>query len=126
MADLPLRQILYRSRAAAGADLDQILEQSRHNNALDGITGLLWSDGTQFLQVIEGPEPSVLEAFARIGRDTRHIELDLLSDRRIEAREFGYWSMALRDGSSTPDDFDLGMQRRLEKFPETLRAHFPH
>ncbi|MFS0737359.1 BLUF domain-containing protein [Sphingomonas sp. 1P06PA] len=126
MTELPLRQILYRSHATEGADVHQILEQSRHNNALDGITGLLWSDGARFLQVIEGPEPSIVEAFTRIGRDRRHRDLELLSDRRIESREFGYWSMALRDGSASADEFDLGMQRRLEKFPEALRAHFPN
>ena len=64
-----LRQIIYASertggREAAADELRRILEQSRHNNAIDGVTGLLWSDGRRFMQVLEGPDESVAPTFA--------------------------------------------------------------
>ena len=43
-----MRQILYLSSSTVQGDrgnLPTILEQSCHSNAIDGITGLLWSDG---------------------------------------------------------------------------------
>ncbi|WP_294318822.1 BLUF domain-containing protein [uncultured Sphingomonas sp.] len=125
MIETTFRQLCYTSRSAPGVDLDQILQQSRHNNAVDGITGLLWHDGTHFLQVIEGPEPSVAATYARIARDPRHAELTVLSDRRIAAREFGYWSMeratrALNDGEAVM----ARIERRLAAAPEALRQAF--
>jgi hypothetical protein len=58
-----MRQIVYVSLSSVpddGADISAILNQSRHNNAIDGITGLLWSDGKSYLQAIEGPRVSVI------------------------------------------------------------------
>lgn len=78
-----MRQFVYVSLSSVpgdGADLSAILNQSRHNNAIDGITGLLWSDGKSFLQAIEGPFVSVEDCFERIKRDTRHYYLTVLSD----------------------------------------------
>ena len=110
-----MRQILYTSASTAegGADLSAILEQSRHNNALDGITGLLWSDRYHFIQVLEGPEISVDEAMARIGADSRHHRITVLQDRSIEEREFGYWSMVQRPFDEASDVYDRQMQRLL-------------
>lgn len=122
-----MRQILYVSRSAKpgnAADLAGILRQSRHNNALDGISGLLWSDGTSFLQVIEGPGSSVADTYARICADVRHHSLVVLQDRRIETREFGGWSMADRRAGDTPDVFDARIARLLVDASDTVRQQF--
>lgn len=121
----PFRQLFYTSRSAPGVDVDHILQQSRHNNAVDGITGLLWHDGSHFLQVIEGPESSVAETYARIANDPRHSELTILSDRLIRAREFGYWSMervtrSLQDGEAVL----ARIERRLAGAPDSVRTAF--
>lgn len=120
-----MRQIVYASLSApedSAADLTGILEQSRHNNALDGVTGLLWSDGRRFLQVLEGPEESVGPTFERIRRDPRHHAVDLLSDRHVKDREFGYWSMAFRRPDEPADDFDARLRQQLERMPEPVRG----
>jgi hypothetical protein len=94
-----MRQILYMSSSTiAGdkADLVGILQQSRHNNALHDITGLLWSDGTHFLQVIEGPTAFVDATFGRITQDDRHYDLSLQHNIPIHERQFGAWTMAHR------------------------------
>lgn len=91
-----MRQLLYISSSKRGetVDVGRILEQSRHNNAIDGVTGLLWTDGVRFLQVLEGPPESVAATYARIGKDPRHHAIVVLSDRTVEQREFGHWSMS--------------------------------
>jgi hypothetical protein len=122
-----MRQILYvslSSVAGDGADLAGILEQSRHNNALDGITGLLWSDGRHFLQVFEGPQESVAATFARISADRRHHDLQLLCDRSIEAREFGSWTMVHRRANEPADLFDVRMRRLLLRASEEIKRPF--
>ncbi len=111
-----MRQILYLSISTVpgdGADLVRILQQSRHNNAIDGITGLLWSDGTQFMQVFEGPDASVELTWARIQADDRHTEISVLVDRSIEAREFGSWTMAHRRAGEAVDMYDTQVKRLL-------------
>lgn len=119
------RQLFYTSRSAPGVDVDHILQQSRHNNAVDGVTGLLWHDGSHFLQVIEGPESSVAATYARIAGDPRHSDLSILSDRTIAVREFGYWSMERATRTLADGEAVLArIERRLASAPETLRQAF--
>ena len=122
-----MRQVLYVSESVTPADqtpLTAILESSRHNNALDGITGLLWSDGVHFVQVLEGDDDAVGAALRRIEADPRHHRLRMIHDRPIVSRHFGSWSMELRRASDEPDPFDARMRRALADAPEGIRAHF--
>ncbi|WP_235530484.1 MULTISPECIES: BLUF domain-containing protein [unclassified Sphingomonas] len=121
----PFRQIFYTSRCVPGVDVDQIVQHSRHNNAVDGITGLLWYNDGIFLQVIEGPESSVASTYARIAKDPRHDALTILSDRPVEAREFGYWSMERAErGSADSDALLARLERRLNNAPDAVRQAF--
>ena len=122
-----MRQILYLSSSTVQGDrgdLAGILEQSRHNNAIDGITGLLWSDGVHFLQVFEGPTRSVEATFARIVKDDRHHDIHLLHDERIIERQFGDWSMAHRRTNDAADIYDVRMQRLMSHAAAHVRARF--
>lgn len=122
-----MRQILYVSLSAIPgdkADLVGILQSSRHNNALNGVTGLLYSDGRSFLQVFEGPRASVELTFARIFADQRHHSLCVLSDRRIEHAEFGGWSMMHRRAGDAVDAYDGQMARIMSRASPTIRAQF--
>lgn len=87
-------QLLYISTARGPADIGDVLAVSRRNNSRDDITGLLYADGVRFLQVLEGPDLPVRRTYARIATDPRHRSLVVLSDRTIDAREFGAWAMA--------------------------------
>lgn len=123
----PLRQLLYVSSSnpkGAKIDVAQVVEQSRHNNALDGVTGLLWSDGKRFLQVLEGSTESVDTTFARIKRDVRHHAIVVLHDREIDKRQFGTWTMAQRRPEDEADAFDEQMRRALENASESVRGSF--
>ncbi|MBB5710404.1 BLUF domain-containing protein [Sphingomonas xinjiangensis] len=95
-------QLVYVSSVRPGAqavDPATILATSRVNNTRDSITGLLYSDGTRFLQALEGPADKVQAAYTRIKADPRHRAVVMLSEREIETREFGEWAMAHK----TPD-----------------------
>jgi hypothetical protein len=92
-----MHQIVYISTARPGiteTDVDAILAKSRANNRRDGITGLLISDGTRFLQALEGDQPLVEAAYHRIKADARHRAAVILSGKSVERRQFGTWDMA--------------------------------
>ena len=98
-------QLLYISTMVGEADLDLILGTSRLNNLVHGITGLLYTDGRRFLQVLEGPTVAVDATYARIERDARHRAPVMLSRRDVEKREFGHWAMAARGRGEEGDAF---------------------
>lgn len=101
-------QILYVSTANPALRpiaAEPILDVARDWNARDGITGLLYSDGTRFMQVLEGPKPEVLACMARIRRDPRHKAIVELSRRQIDEPEFGIWAMAHRGPGADGDAF---------------------
>lgn len=116
-----MRQLLYSSigtRAAIGDDVATILLQSRRNNAVSGITGLLWTDGLRYVQVIEGSHGSVESLVNRLSVDPRHRAMTILMDDPIEARSFGRWHMALYEGG------DHQMHHALREADPLLRDTF--
>ncbi len=121
-----MRQLLYGSSSVTDrpADLDAILEQSRHNNAIDGVTGMLYADGRRFLQVLEGPQASVEPTFERILAEPRHRAIVILSDRTVEQREFGTWAMAHRQKGENADSFDQKMRLMLADASPSVRGTF--
>lgn len=121
------RRLIYAS-AAAGVDqrrdhLD-ILRQSRANNGLNGISGLLWTDGTSYLQLLEGAPEAVSITFDRIAADPRHRDVRIVSDGIEPERAFGDWVMA-----SLPAERDgTVLRERVNRFlrlaPEDVRTAF--
>ena len=120
-------QLVYVSSATPGqpvGDPAAILALSRANNSRDGITGLLYSDGTRFLQALEGPADKVEQAFARIKADPRHRAVVILSRRDIEAREFGDWAMAHRLPGGDADLFIERIARLSANAAPNVKATF--
>lgn len=90
-------QIIYRSTQThplSLRDLHAILDKSRVKNARLGITGVLFHDGNEFIQVLEGGEGEVQYLYSLLEADPRHRDVTLLSQMVIEHREFGDWAMA--------------------------------
>lgn len=73
--------------------LEEILEQSRLNNAKAGITGMLLYEGGAFFQVLEGEEATIDSIYKKIKKDSRHERVTKLISEPIEERAFGEWSM---------------------------------
>lgn len=88
-----------------------MLAKARRNNGRDGITGMLYFDGTRFMQAMEGPPEKIEATLARIRADSRHRALVLLTRRTIEVREFGEWAMA----ANTPGANDPAFFERVEE-----------
>ncbi|MEG3174970.1 BLUF domain-containing protein [Sphingomonas sp. RB3P16] len=115
---MPMRQLIYRSitTAASGrADDDSIaiLRAAASRNGIDGITGLLYTEGPAFLQALEGPDESVADLLASLLADPRHRDVHVLSDRQVEEREFGDWMMVHRDRREAIDAFDQRLRTLL-------------
>jgi hypothetical protein len=77
-------------------DLDQLLEQSRRDNLIADITGLLLFKDGNFMQILEGPKDAVLALLARIRSDTRHERLMVIFEEERQHREFKDWSMGFK------------------------------
>lgn len=121
-----MRQILYVSSKSPTAQISvgNILMVSRRNNTAVGVTGLLYTDGVRFLQVLEGPEHLVTSTFERIRADPRHHAVVVLSDRQVDEREFGNWSMAHRLATDSADTFDDKLARLLQHASANVRHTF--
>jgi hypothetical protein len=124
-----MRQIVYRSTSTADSrraadDIPGILRQAVARNGIDGVTGLLYTEGDAFLQAIEGPPESMSELLERLHADDRHRDLEILVDRPIEAREFGDWTMIYRDRRETADMFGDRLRVLLSGVSEDTVSHF--
>lgn len=117
-------QIVYISTAIGAIDTATILATSRRNNARDGLTGLLYTNGKRFLQVLEGEPANVERALARIDADPRHRAMVVLSSRDVTAREFGAWAMAERVAGDDADAFVARVRALIAQAAPSVRATF--
>jgi len=76
------------------AQIIQILDASRRNNRLVGLTGALMFSSGYFGQVLEGPQQAIEATFERIQQDSRHGDVSLLEFAAADKRSFEDWSMA--------------------------------
>ena len=91
-----LVRLMYASRAAEAVNheaLSAILRKSIANNPAVGVTGVLCSSGSIFLQVLEGGRSQVSALYNKITRDPRHRDVVLLSYDEIGERSFAGWAM---------------------------------
>lgn len=101
----PLHEILYASVMAANAPLSivaDIAASARVTNQSQQITGLLVFDGMRFCQQLEGGHPEVAALMARIRRDPRHGQLDILHQGPLAGRRFKRFSL----GYTSHEDVD--------------------
>jgi hypothetical protein len=124
--EIVVLQLTYVSSVSPGAAADpaQILSASRRNNARNGITGMLYSDGARFMQALEGPADAVQAAFDRIRTDPRHRAVVLLSRREVAEREFGPWEMAHRQAGEDADAFIAHISRLVANASADVKATF--
>ena len=92
---MALYRVVYASQPFGFDDamLNGILADARRCNARDGITGALICRADLYLQWLEGPEPAVRGAFARIARDDRHLDVRCLLAGPVDQRLFPAWAM---------------------------------
>jgi len=101
-------RLMYRSRDLIAAEerevaLGQLFSLARSNNKALGICGALLISDDRFVQTLEGDEAAVRDLFARIERDRRHDQVELLSAGDVDGRVFARWSMARVGQDGEPD-----------------------
>lgn len=82
-------------------DIAAILLRSRANNQRDELTGVLLYHQGRFIQVLEGPDDTVRQRFATITGDSRHRNVQSMSEKAIARRQFPEWTMGFRPMSTS-------------------------
>ena len=89
--------------------VSSILTSAKKNNKNLNITGMLLFDYKHFIQVLEGPEESVVALYDSIRRDRRHSNVRTVEKTTVEQRRFGHWDMGfahLEQASADTINFD--------------------
>ena len=93
---MPLYRLIYKSTSTQPltSDFLKSLEGiSKKNNSALGVTGILISNKTSFMQVLEGESKSVNTIYRNLCKDPRHSDIELICYDKITHREFSDWSM---------------------------------
>jgi hypothetical protein len=92
---MSLVQLIYVSQPFGydSVGLYNILSASRRCNERDGLTGALLCRADIYLQLLEGPQDKIDATFARIRKDDRHLDVQLLLFAPVERRLFPKWAM---------------------------------
>ncbi len=94
---MQLHQLVYSSVATEDMsviELAALLEESRINNAVWGITGMLIYYRQKFTQLLEGDKKDIFALYEKIVADRRNRKNILRWDQPIAERSFPKWSMA--------------------------------
>ncbi len=97
-----LEQVIYISSATSlmsDDDLSLLLRHARKNNRYLNLTGMLLYCEGSFMQVLEGYKDSLDMLFAKILRDPRHRNCQILLRNPIETRLFEDWYMGFKSVS---------------------------
>lgn len=81
----------------------KIQDTAIQNNERLGITGMLYVNGTGFLQVLEGPSSKVNNLFLKVSNDPRHCNVEILEVSPVTKRYFADWKMKLVNRQTIPD-----------------------
>jgi hypothetical protein len=122
-----MNRLLYISDSLVGNnlfELGQIMATARKSNKQNHLTGLLWTDGVQFAQVIEGEEEPISELLERLMDDPRHKNLDVLMFANVEKREFDDWYLNMLFDNPDFEFYQERMNRQLATMDKTLADKF--
>ena len=90
--------LTYKSVATASpspADLRALVGKARARNRNLSITGMLLYEDGSFLQTLEGPPDKLGALWNSIKQDTRHDQIEVLSEHIAPARVFSEWDLLL-------------------------------
>ena len=90
--------LTYKSVATASpgaGDLQNLVNRARARNRSLGITGMLAFENDCFLQTLEGPPAQLDLLWSAIKQDTRHSQIDVLSEHVVTSRLFSDWDLLI-------------------------------
>jgi hypothetical protein len=96
MALTQLISVSSATRRLTDDDIHTMLELTVRHHAANDVTGVLLYASGNFLQILEGDEEAIDEAFSRINADDRHHNIYVINREHVADRDFGAWSMAFR------------------------------
>ena len=120
-----LVRLIYASSKTAewnDYELKKLIDQAAQRNKADAITGLLVFNRKFFLQCIEGRRDKVSELYARILKDPRHQQVQLLSFDEIDLREMERWNMCYVPDSQITQDMVLKYSDTTDFNPYSMTA----
>lgn len=105
------------SKLMSDQELLILLDQSRNNNIVIGLTGmLLYMEGKfitktqgRFIQVLEGEQDQVLNVFKSISKDERNVSVLMLGSGFNSHRNYPTWAMGFRS-------LDVGHYKNVDGF----------
>ncbi|AUD00866.1 BLUF domain-containing protein [Spirosoma pollinicola] len=103
-------------------ELLHIMHESKKNNRALGITGVLLYFNGSVIEVLEGKEENVKNAYETISRDSRHKHLIQLYANPVKKRYFPDWFMGYK--TSTTIQFDH--LKKLIPFNDNPSLQIPH
>ncbi|WP_018146618.1 BLUF domain-containing protein [Henriciella marina] len=122
-----LAYVSVATKTLSSVDLQNILESAITNNRESDVTGILLFNGTNFMQVIEGPQKAVEKVFDQICKDDRHRNVVVIYRERTAVREFDEAPMLLQIVPASHGDAPDGMTitKDIALFlPSSLAKHF--
>jgi len=102
------------------AEINEILENSKRNNAELSITGMLYFDEKYFLQVLEGDRKNVSELMFKIAKDERHSDIVIVNISEINRRKFHKWNMVYSGGLKIDNETLIQFSPMRKFAPEQL------
>jgi len=96
--DTLLGCLTYQSRATTKPsrdDLAALMARARSRNREAGVTGMLLYEGGRYLQTLEGPPDGLETIWSSVRRDSRHTDIEVLTQHLVPARLFSEWDMLL-------------------------------
>ncbi|MGI4740761.1 MAG: BLUF domain-containing protein [Janthinobacterium lividum] len=94
-----MHHLIYLSQATrplSAKALTCLLDQARQANERQHLTGALVYGNKRFIQLLEGEQAVLEQAYARITRDPRHQHLYKVADYPIAVRQFADWPLAFQ------------------------------
>ena len=122
--------IIYISRAKqnfTSGDLADLRDLADARNRSEDITGLLLSDGTRFIQALEGDAAAVQAVMDRIAKDSRHDNISYLRPITTNCRQFRKWTteyLAERDLGEERGFLDRVMRHVADVECDSIKAVF--
>ena len=107
-----MHRLVYFSNAnldLSRSALEWMVEKSAARNRPLQISGALFYNGLNFLQILEGPRQALTPLYLQIRKDPRHSGVVKLVHERISTRSYPDWGMKLFCGA--PRCADSGSSR---------------
>ncbi|WP_084418577.1 BLUF domain-containing protein [Henriciella litoralis] len=117
-----MKRLIYISRprhTLTPDSVQDILASARNANREARVTGLLVHVEGMFLQVLEGQPEALAAAFARVRRDWRHADCQVLFHETVPQRLFEGWPLAYR----AERDLELKQTRQIRDIREIAAMH---